>query len=358
MNWHLDLKKFNRQAFFNAALSLLLLTFLSWISFSGNAFAATQSLSNKLKSIPSIPDEAICLPCHGSEKYAVDPALARVYVKKDKMKKSLHKNVLCIQCHTDLVDYTKTYADLGYNMRTNTSKWVQSLFIVMPNGGLQHSAVGPKVYYTANLSCQNCKEHTNQAAKYFNSIHSFITPSGVIQKRPTCNTCHDSHYITKDLSENTPNGSITKTSSKKLCGKCHPKEFESYDDSYHGLRFKSGSPQAPACWDCHGSHFVQSKFDPRSSVSEKNITITCGRCHKDSVASFASYSPMIHGRLQLLNANPIVRFKNDIAQWVDTNILKVVENNYINPLQKYLNARYKQFIIERDKSVTVPTRNY
>jgi hypothetical protein len=67
---------------------------------------------------------------------------------------------------------------------------------------------------------------------------------------------------------------------------------------------------------------------------------------------------MIHGRLQLLNANPIVRFKNDIVEWLDTNILKVVENNYINPLQRFLNARYKQYIIERDKSVTVPTRNY
>jgi hypothetical protein len=335
-----------------------LLTLLSWANFSGNASAATQPLSNKLKSIPNIPDETICLPCHGSEKYAADPALTGVYVKKDKMKKSLHKNVLCIQCHTDLVDYAKTYAELGYKMRTNTSKWVQSLFIVMPNGGLQHSAVGPKVYYAANLSCQNCKEHTQQAAKYFNSIHSFVTASGVIQKRPTCNTCHGSHYITKDMKDkdNVSYSSTIKTSSKKICGRCHSQEYKTYDDSYHGMRYKNGSLQAPACWDCHGSHFVQSKYDPRSSVSEKNITITCGRCHKDSVVSFASYSPMIHGRLQLLNANPIVRIKNDIFQWFDMHIFKVVENNYINPLQNFLNIKYKEYLVERDKSVTIPTR--
>jgi hypothetical protein len=123
------------------------------------------------------------------------------------------------------------------------------------------------------------------------------------------------------------------------------------------MSYKAGSPSAPACWDCHGAHLVRSKQDPKSTVAKSALSKTCSKCHKDSVEAFTSYSTMIHGRGKLLDENPVVQYKNEIAQWIDENIVRRIEKEYIDPLQSFLTMKYKEYRSERDKSVTIPTRS-
>jgi hypothetical protein len=319
--------------------------------------ATTQKTPDRyIKPIPTISDRTVCLPCHGSEKFAIDPATTKVFVDKKSMQESIHSKVTCIQCHTDLIDFAKVYSTLGVRMKTSTSKWVLSLFTVTPQGMIQHSAKGPNLYVTANLSCRNCKEHFKESDDYFSSIHGALAISGKNKKAPMCSTCHGSHYITDIINTNEKNWLSVRLSGKQMCGNCHSSYYESYNDSYHGMRYKAGSPEAPSCWSCHDYHLVKATADPQSMVSNANIAITCGKCHKDSVESFVSYTPMIHGRQKLLDANPIVEYKNEIMKWLDDNIISKVEDGYIKPFQKMMTVKYKEYLSERDKSVTIPTR--
>jgi hypothetical protein len=320
------------------------------------AFANCVVIKSTVKPSPTVTDENLCLPCHGSYKFASDPSLNRLFISKKTLNKSFHKNVKCIKCHTDLINFAKTYAALGDKMRTSNSRWVRTLFVMTPYG-IRHSIAGPGLYTTANLSCRNCKEHLQQEADYSASVHSFTVSRKSKQKPPTCSTCHGSHYIIRSIEKDQDFHSALKSSAKVLCGKCHLKSFESYDDTYHGKSYKAGSISAPACWDCHGAHFVRLSQDPESALSNNNIEKTCGKCHRDSKAFLISYTPMIHGRQKILDENPVVQYKNMVAKWIDDNIVGKIKKRYIEPLQAFLNTKYNEYLNERDKAVTIPTRS-
>jgi hypothetical protein len=46
-----------------------------------------------------------------------------------------------------------------------------------------------------------------------------------------------------------------------------------------------------ACADCHSSHLIFPKADPRSTVSAPKVLETCRKCHTSATASFAQYDP-------------------------------------------------------------------
>jgi cytochrome b subunit of formate dehydrogenase len=90
------------------------------------------------------------------------------------------------------------------------------------------------------------------------------------------------------------------------CSACHDDISELYDQSLHGQAVAAGEELAPHCWDCHGSHDILPKNDPKSRVAKYNIPFMCGDCHKegspvdryynipqDSILSH--YSQSIHG---------------------------------------------------------------
>jgi hypothetical protein len=55
-----------------------------------------------------------------------------------------------------------------------------------------------------------------------------------------------------------------------------------YRDSVHGRAFlERGVKEVAKCWDCHGKHNIRPVSDPESSVSRKNIPLTCSACHED-----------------------------------------------------------------------------
>jgi hypothetical protein len=341
------------------ALPLISIMLMLWPACSGIAPASTlktNQMNSLSKPVSKTTDDAVCLHCHGSDKFTSDPSTNIAYIEKDIIKKSLHKNIACVECHTDLADFAKMSASLGNKIKMSNSRWVLSLFVVTPEG-IRHKATGPNLYSTANISCLNCKEHSRQKADYSASVHNFLNNTGKTQKTPTCSTCHGSHYITRSLNKDEAFRAATRSDSKKQCGGCHKKSFESYDDVYHGRPYKAGSPHAPACWDCHGSHLVKSIQDPKSMVSKVNMAGTCEKCHKESVGRFISYSPMIHGRQGLLDKNPVVEYKNKVVRWIDKNITNRIEQAYIIPMQSFFTTKYKEYLTERDKAVTIPTRD-
>jgi hypothetical protein len=60
-----------------------------------------------------------------------------------------------------------------------------------------------------------------------------------------------------------------------------------YQDSFHGLAARGGSPTVANCASCHGEHGILPSSDPRSPIFAKNLPATCGRCHPGAGEKFA-----------------------------------------------------------------------
>ena len=66
-----------------------------------------------------------------------------------------------------------------------------------------------------------------------------------------------------------------------------PDRVKTFFDSYHGLAAQYGSTLAANCASCHGVHKILPSTDPRSSIYQTNLVVTCGKCHPGATDNFA-----------------------------------------------------------------------
>jgi hypothetical protein len=152
--------------------------------------------------------------------------------------------------------------------------------------------------------------------------------------KQSCANCHGAHDIprvTKSTNgTRTPDPAglaLVHGQSEKMCGAsttCHKVYWDNYTDYYHGAAYKRGALDAPACWDCHGTHMVKAATDTLSPVNVEKLPATCGsgadgslegQCHEGSSAELAQYAPLIHKRQDVLAANPIYAFLEKVRSW-------------------------------------------
>jgi cytochrome b subunit of formate dehydrogenase len=150
-------------------------------------------------------------------------------------------------------------------------------------------ARSPIFKFNIPQTCGQC--HAGIASEYSLSVHGQAAARGVSQT-PVCTDCHGIHSITQPGAA----GSALRTNG---CARCHEgvrlsEEFgvagarvQSYENSYHGLARKLGSPVAADCASCHGVHNILPSSDPRSMIAQANLTQTCGQCHPGAGENFA-----------------------------------------------------------------------
>ncbi|MFH0930631.1 MAG: cytochrome c3 family protein [Candidatus Zixiibacteriota bacterium] len=134
------------------------------------------------------------------------------------------------------------------------------------------------------VNCQRCHYKGNLAGapdldrykEYGESVHGRAIALVDI-KAPACQDCHGSHYIfdKSDTLSRTNKEHIPQT-----CGTCHVNIYDIYKISVHGeaLR-KKHILAAPSCADCHGEHTIREHTDPKSTVFLTLVSATCARCH-------------------------------------------------------------------------------
>jgi formate dehydrogenase gamma subunit len=66
-----------------------------------------------------------------------------------------------------------------------------------------------------------------------------------------------------------------------------PDRVKTFFESYHGLAAQYGSTLAANCASCHGVHKILPSSDPRSTIYQTNLVVTCGKCHPGATANFA-----------------------------------------------------------------------
>lgn len=170
----------------------------------------------------------------------------------------------------------------------------------------------------AALACADChkdakkKADREPVALYNKSIHADELRGGNYESA-TCASCHGGHYISRlDTAESKAR---LQAASYRVCARCHEEKYASYNDYYHGKAYKSGAPDAPACWDCHMAHDILPSSDPKSSVNSANVGETCGQkgCHKGSNEAFgADAAKLIHDKVKAQNENPLLLIINKI----------------------------------------------
>jgi cytochrome b subunit of formate dehydrogenase len=160
-------------------------------------------------------------------------------------------------------------------------------------------------------TCSRC--HAAQAQGYDRGVHGTALARGVLAA-PTCTDCHGEHLIRGPGDKNSP---VMASSVTKTCAHCHEAEgiretyglpagrLGTYQDSFHGLAARGGSPAVANCASCHGEHEVLPSSDPRSAVHPARLPQTCGKCHPGAgekfalgpvhVAETSSSDPLIHG---------------------------------------------------------------
>ena len=193
------------------------------------AVLGTAMLSQSLLAL----DTEDCLGCHE------DPDMTgerngeeiSVYVNPDTFATSIHGDLACDDCHTDLVGLDDMHDD-----------------------------------DVEAVDCGIC--HDGEVEEIESSRHGRLRASDS-RWAPECADCHGTHEI-QPLDERAPN-----------CASCHSREVNQQQRSLHGQAALRGDELAPTCSDCHGSHDVLPADDPSAPTAVMNVPVLCGGCHQE-----------------------------------------------------------------------------
>jgi len=277
---------------------------------------------------------AVCQRCHGqTDLYGFDVRGQRksVYVDLELFRRSVHGDLRCTQCHTD-IDPTqlphpkhtqkvqcgschiekrvaaapafseaifKTYADSVHgeavprgNPDAPRCADCHGHHDILPASNPQSRVSHANIPQT----CARCHSNArlvewNRIPKgevllyYERSVHGQLLRAGkngtssASGKPPAvCTDCHGVHGIRR---ASDPNSSVARAHLPETCGKCHEGIYREWKESIHGQAVAQGIKAAPVCTDCHGEHTIRSPQDPESSVYPQHIVATCSKCHED-----------------------------------------------------------------------------
>ncbi len=237
-----------------------------------------------------------CNVCHGNaflQKQAISGSKS---YQVSGVKDSAHQDYTCQDCHVDF-----RYDD--------------------------KPAATPLWTVNAGQACADCHEKqkdkrlSDPVAEYDKSTHAKAIEDGNFDSA-TCGSCHGGHFIARTMN-NPLEATRLQGAAYRVCARCHNDpdspggpRYDTYNDYYHGRAYKKGAPDAPACWDCHGSHKILPSTDPESSMSAENRGDTCGQkgCHRGSTQEFGTEaSALIHQKTTAEAENPLLRLIANIT---------------------------------------------
>jgi len=294
-----------------------------------------------------------CDICHakpGFKRVLKSGRTQSLYVDREQIEASVHKEKACIDCHVDVLEIPHTVPPQHVNCtqchyKGNTvgapqtdiyQAYKESVHgTAVENGNPNapscqdcHGSHGIRGHGDASaqvaranipLTCGGC--HLEIYAEYQASIHGANAEAGNTDV-PVCTDCHSEHGIRSHADPTSPTytANISQT-----CSKCHGTEaivgkygieteqVDSYDESFHGIAIKFGMRTVANCASCHGVHDIRSPADPASSVHIDNIPRTCGKCHEGANANFA------RGKMHVQPKNPdsgIIYYVASFFKWL------------------------------------------
>ncbi|HXZ14320.1 MAG TPA: cytochrome c3 family protein [Candidatus Sulfotelmatobacter sp.] len=256
---------------------------------------------------PPNPDDD-CLACHGQSDLKSEKGKS-VYVDAAKHKASVHAEVNCTACHTDIKEFPHPAKIKSVNCAAchaepaaDLAKGVHAAL----GADACTSCHGPahEAQPAASIAPRVCAEcHASEVMDFNASVHGAAAKNGDPQS-PGCQSCHGpAHKIVPDSDLKSP---VAKKNLPQTCAGCHsnpvfvarhPIPFahpvEAYKLSVHGRATAGGNEAAASCSDCHGTHAIFSPQNPRSKINHWNVPATCGACHTEI---WKTYQASVHGQ--------------------------------------------------------------
>ncbi len=297
-------------------------------------------------------DEEGCLLCH---KY---PKMGRVteegtrrsyYVIPHVFGKTVHRNVPCRDCHTNIKELPHR------EVKTGVTCDAECHSVKNPATGKNFSHKPIYEVYRKSVHGRDKIEEGLEADKpYCISCHTnplYNPGEKSIPKRiaDRCVVCHEDRTFVEAWYNHTSRRirDIKRSSAEivTLCSSCHgdkklierhmkaategDKELgrkfavasESYDNSFHGKVTRYGFSEAANCLDCHADydnyylsvHDIRPSRDPLSPVHDERRYKTCQRCHTYANENYATIDP--HPTKDR-ESNPFVFWAEAIYNWV------------------------------------------
>jgi formate dehydrogenase gamma subunit len=257
-----------------------------------------------------------CLDCHADKTlYKTNGAGKAVwlFVDETKLAASVHSTNSCVSCHSDI---TIKHPDDNVPARPpecarchekQSESYGASVHGLAIARGQRDSATcsdchdghtilpptspeSPLHFSRLAETCGAC--HPQAAGDVAQSVHGKAVAAGH-REAPTCTDCHSEHKIVA-LKSSSP-----LKISADVCSNCHaserlntkynlpPDRVKTFFESYHGLAAQYGSTLAANCASCHGVHKILPSSDPRSTINQANLVVTCGKCHPGATENFA-----------------------------------------------------------------------
>jgi len=287
-----------------------------------------------------------CMECHEDEDmtaFIKDTVEISAYVDLEVYENSIHGDMDCIDCHTDIEDPEDHEEDLEKVNCAECHEDSQEEFkasihaLAMEEDHIEgadckdchgkHNILPSddenSMTFKLNIekTCGEC--HTKPEVlkqlgirgegpvkAYHGSVHDKILHDSTGREAPTCINCHDYHNV---LRKTNPNCIYAKSQIPQTCGNCHEKEMEEYQQSIHWKAVKRGHVESPVCNNCHGEHHIVSHDDKDAVTNRLNLSSKlCADCHSNETMMqrfgldperFETYSRTYHG-LAILKGSP------------------------------------------------------
>jgi nitrate/TMAO reductase-like tetraheme cytochrome c subunit len=283
------------------------------------------------ESCAQIPNQD-CLTCHSDSALSQelpDGATQSLFVDENILKKSLHRDNQCTDCHQGIEELphpetlkapscSGCHSDVASVLAKGLHNKIKgACFNCHGSHNVLSSKdpVSPTYKTNQEKLCLSC--HKDREDKSFTKYHhSQVVFPGGAKGKVSCDQCHEAHLPTlpdpqmvcskchPDILTDQKMGVHTQISCNNChkehkvflgeedklaklsgeisqCGTCHSKETEDFFGGVHGKELEKKNADVPSCISCHGAHKILPGKDPESSTFHNKIIPLCVSCHED-----------------------------------------------------------------------------
>jgi cytochrome b subunit of formate dehydrogenase len=243
-----------------------------------------------------------CLQCHDEYKF------------RDAFPRSVHGNIGCGGCHRGIADLRRHSrgeekpqpVSCGSCHERIAAEYLANFHYIQEDfrcydchRGIHALTAVPRRDFKRTIveRCTEC--HSNE--EYVASGHSEALLKGN-QDAADCSDCHGLHNTRVYHTALDKYPAEAREFYTAKCKRCHsdpvmmkrnnlsPELVRYYEETYHGKIQSVGyASRVAGCGDCHTTHNILPKSDPRSSIHPGNLVENCGRCHRSFHPRFVDY---------------------------------------------------------------------
>ncbi|MCL5743053.1 MAG: hypothetical protein M1541_03855 [Acidobacteria bacterium] len=218
---------------------------------------------------------AVCTSCHSAH-FVLPPSDPRSTIAKQNIAKT------CTRCHAQI--------ETVHRKVIRGELWEKQPHLIPACVDCHEPHKIRRVFYPEGMSDQDCQRcHGNPALKVTRggqTISLFISQDQISKSRHARTACVQCH-TGGTPSEERPCRTMP---AKVDCSICHAEVVTQYRESTHGKLSAQGSPDAPACNDCHTPHAVLGHNDVNSPTFSRNVPFLCAKCHRSGQKAAVRYT--------------------------------------------------------------------